>query len=460
MKRTKFVLAAASGMMAGVLAWAAGSAPAQDSYAKVEAASLVSSPQNSWARAILFTDVLEQAPSGRVQRLDRKNYLQMKLKTAGAAWVPEDLAPKFQKLAVGNTYSFAGTVDQISRRYYVIVDACYTIQTAENLSELWTDMLNPPADAPVAGEMGLSDTAMQTLLREAQNSLIQLAKDSNTTVAQLIEGQTDGGQRIAQHIVADALQGELKTQNKTAEELMIDAVLALLQKQSVLEESAKIGEENAALPPAIPAPLPGAADLPSAETAAVVEKVEIAPVEAPAETPAPAPSEAVAETPVAKEMVPAEATPVPEPPAAEAAAPESAVAEVVPPVAEEAASAETALVPELPAPETVAEEAMPAEATPVAEAPAAEVAATEPESTTVAPEVAMGSAEPIPPAPEAVAIPEEAPAAPATPEIAALPPTGTEGPSVAAKPDGEKTKKKSKKKKKSYNKRRNSKNKK
>jgi hypothetical protein len=45
----------------GVLAWAAETAPAPDSYAKVEASSLVASPQSSWARAILFSDVLEQA---------------------------------------------------------------------------------------------------------------------------------------------------------------------------------------------------------------------------------------------------------------------------------------------------------------------------------------------------------------------------------------------------------------
>ena len=209
MKPNKLALAMAAGMAAGALAWAAGTAPSPDSYAKIDAASLVSSPQSAWARAILFSDVVEQLPVGRPQRLDRKNFLPMKLATAKTVWVPEALAGKFLNLQVGQTYSFAGTVDQISRRYYVIVDACYKIQTAQDMSERWTDMLSPE-NTPADAQARLSETAMQALLLEAQNRLILLAQESNVTVAQLIEAQTDGGQRIAEKLVADALQGELK----------------------------------------------------------------------------------------------------------------------------------------------------------------------------------------------------------------------------------------------------------
>ena len=305
MKPVKMGLAWAAGLAAGALAWAAGSSPSPDSYSKIDAASLVNSPQSSWARAILFSDVMEQVPAGRPERLDRKNFLPMKLKTAGTVWVPEALAAKFQVLKMGDTYSFAGTVDQISRRYYVIVDACYAVQTAEDMSERWTDMLNPPAQSPGSAQADVSETSMQALLLEAQNSLIKLAQDNNTTVAQLIEAQTDGGQRIAEEIVASALQGELKAQNKTAEELMIGSVLALLQKQAVLAESQKIAEENAALPPSAQSqePLPAATELAPTETAAVVEKVEIAPVEQPAAEP-PAPETAGEEPPAAAETAP------------------------------------------------------------------------------------------------------------------------------------------------------------
>lgn len=372
MKRIKLGLAMASGLMAGAMAWAAGSAPA-DSYAKVEAASLVSSPQNSWARAILFTDVLETPPDGRMQRLDRKNYRAMKLKTAGTVWVPDDLALKFQALQTGSTYSFAGTVDQISRRYYVIVDACFTIQTADNLKELWTDMLNPPAQSAAAAQLDASSTAMQALLLEAQNSLIKLAQENNTTVAQLIEAQTDGGQRIAAHIVADALQGELRAQNKTAEELMIGAVLALLQKQAVLEESAKIGETYTAVPAA------GEPEKPVETTGeAIPAEVPAPPASAPEAPPPPAPEE---ELPVALAseleepagpagLEPmAEETPVA--PLASELESEGSLAETLPPVA----------APEELPPETVESEPRPA----LAEEPAAagddgsvEVTATEP----------------------------------------------------------------------------------
>ena len=79
MKRTKLGLAIASGVMAGALAWAAATSVSPDSYTKIEAASLVSSPQNAWARAIVFTDILDVLPTGRIQRLDRKNYLPMRL---------------------------------------------------------------------------------------------------------------------------------------------------------------------------------------------------------------------------------------------------------------------------------------------------------------------------------------------------------------------------------------------
>jgi len=245
MTQIKLSLAVAMGLMTGLLAWAG--APSSDSYVKVEASSLVRTPQNSWARAILFSDVLIERPAGRVKRLDRKNYLPMKLKDAGTTWVKEDLALKFQKLETGKTYSFAGTVDQISRRYYVIVDACYIIQTAENMDEQWTDMLNPDPSESLANAEDLKSTGMQTLLLEAQNSLIKMAAENNMTVAQLIEAQTDGGQRIAENIVAVALQGELRAQQKTADEMMIGAVLALLQKESILEESAKLEAANEAL---------------------------------------------------------------------------------------------------------------------------------------------------------------------------------------------------------------------
>ena len=330
MKRIKLSGAVAAGMVAGALAWAAGSTPAPDSYAKIEAASLVSSPQNAWARAILFTDVLETVPMGRVQRLDRKNYLAMKLKAAGTAWVPEDMASKFQKLTPGETYSFAGTVDQISRRYYIIVDACYLIQTSDDLKEHWTDMLNPPEAGGTALPMDVSETVMQALLVQAQSRLIQLAQENNTTVAQLIEAQTDGGHRIAEHIVADALQGELKSQNQTAEEMMVEAVLALLQKESVLQESAKIAEENQALPPALPEPPPEATPVAPAEVAAVPETEPVASSETPAAgEPPPVMPEAKVEEPVVAVV---EEVPSPTPPEAVPQVVEPAVAVVEEPL--------------------------------------------------------------------------------------------------------------------------------
>ena len=300
MMRVRMGLAAAAGLMAGALAWAASSSSV-DSYAKVEAESLVRSPQNSWARAILFTDVLKTPPDGRTKRLGRTEYREMILETAGSVWVPADISDKFQTLQAGSIYSFAGIVDQVSRRYYVIVDACYTIQTADNLKEHWTDMLNPAAETAATD---VSEPALQALLVEAQSRLIQLAKENNTTVANLIEMQTDGGQRIAANIVADALQGELRAQNKTAEELMIGAVLALLQKQSVLEESAKVGSETPATEE-IPVPEPEAQEQPATRPEETPGEAEPAPVAMAEEMPPATVEESAAAADVPEE-VPAE----------------------------------------------------------------------------------------------------------------------------------------------------------
>ena len=331
MRQIRVGFAMASGLLAGLLVYAAVAAT-PDSYTKVEAGSLVTSPQNSWARAILFADELVQAPAGRAQRLDRKNYLPMRLKVAGTVWVPEALAPKFQALVVGNTYSFAGTVDQISRRYYIIVDACYVLQTAADMTQRWTDMLNPPTQTEAERQASMSEAAMQGLLIAAQNSLIKMAAANNVTVAQLIEAQVDGGQRIAEHIVAEALQGELRAQNKTAEELMIGSVLALLQKQAVLDESQKAAAENAARAEAAATETPSVETEPAVEVAAVeVPAVEPPAIEIPVEeVAAEAAAPEVASTDVADVAPPGEPVEVPvEEPvvqAPEAVEPETVVA--------------------------------------------------------------------------------------------------------------------------------------
>ncbi|HPJ57832.1 MAG TPA: hypothetical protein PLK81_09335, partial [Kiritimatiellia bacterium] len=371
----KWAAAVAVGLMAGGLSWTmAASAP--DSYQKIEAESLQRTPQNAWARAILFSDTLESRPGGRARRLDRKTYLPMRLKAAGTVWVPEDLSGKFQALEPGGTYSFAGTVDQISRRYYVIVDACYRVQTTEDMTEHWTDMLNPENQEAAQAD-ALSETAMQALLLNAQNSLIKLAKEDNMTVAQLIEAQTDGGQRIAEHIVADALQGELRAQGKTADELMIGAVLALLQKQAVLDESARVAAENEAAaaaatePPVAAEPVPEPEEPPQ-EMAAVKEEPVDQPVETPEETPPTPAPEAVlpgSETDIAA-VLPEPPEEIPPMPTPEAVTAETEVETAAAPEIE----AETGSVEIPPSPEPQTDQATgegEAPAEPAAEEPAA-----------------------------------------------------------------------------------------
>lgn len=237
------LLAASAVVWAACAAWGR---PTVD-YNEVTAESLVTSPQASWARAILFTDEVVAPPAGNWKRLDRKNYAEMRLQTVGAVWIPEGKLAAFEGLQPGRLYSFGGTVDQFSRRYYVIVDAVFELQTGDDLSAHWTGMLD--------GGTGEDDPALQGVLLQVQNRLIQMAKEQGVTVAQLVEAQTDGGQRLAQVVAAEAMQNEFKAKNTTAEEVLIDSVLALLQKQVVMEGE---GAGAEALPDMAPEDAPAA----------------------------------------------------------------------------------------------------------------------------------------------------------------------------------------------------------
>ncbi|MBP1589148.1 MAG: hypothetical protein ILO10_03015 [Kiritimatiellae bacterium] len=226
-----------AGMLAGMLAAGALAGP---DYVQFDAEQLKSSPQSGWARPILFTDSVAAAVGEASKKLDRKFYAELTLATVGAAWVPEADLARFQGLAVGKTYSFGGTVDQIRGRYYVILDAVFELQTQEALEQQWTGLAGN-------GSATTNDPVVQALLIESQNRLIRMAQENNMTVAELVGAQTDGGHRIVENIVADSLQAQLQANNQTAEQVMVDAVMALLQKQAALEGVADVAE-NAALP--------------------------------------------------------------------------------------------------------------------------------------------------------------------------------------------------------------------
>ncbi len=194
-------------------------------YVQIDAQQLVRSPQSAWARPILFTDELAAPLGGADKKLDRKKYAELLLKAVGSVWVPEEDLKSFAGLEVGKTYSFGGTVDSVRGKYYVIVDMSFPIQTKTALEKQWSGMMEE-------GTAGGDDPVVQNLLVTAQNRLIRLAQEQGVTVAQLVEAQTDGGQRIAEKIVAESLQSQLRASNQTAEQVMIEAVVALLQKEA------------------------------------------------------------------------------------------------------------------------------------------------------------------------------------------------------------------------------------
>ena len=220
-------------------AWGAAS---RTDYAEIDAATLAVRPQEAWARAVLFTDEVVAPLSGKAKRLSKKDYYELRLASAGTVWVPENARREFEGLSSGQLLSFGGTVDQISRRYYVIADRVFPLQTQEAMQEHWSGLA-------AEGEASAGDPAMQGLLVQAQNRLIKMAEEQGVTVAQLVNGQADGGHRIAETIVAEALQTQMREKNQTAEEVMIGSVMALLERNAMLvdpleEQAAGQGERE------------------------------------------------------------------------------------------------------------------------------------------------------------------------------------------------------------------------
>lgn len=152
MKRNALVITGWIGLLGALWAGAVGASTPLEGYLLLDAATMRQSPQQAWARAVFFSDQLVASPDGAARRLGRQLYAPMRLAETGTVWVPESRAELFRALPVGETLFFGGTVDQIRRRYYILVDECYLLQTAADLTEHWVDMLAqpPPAEAEPA----------------------------------------------------------------------------------------------------------------------------------------------------------------------------------------------------------------------------------------------------------------------------------------------------------------------
>lgn len=226
---------------AGCMALAAVSLASSSAHITTTSEELLASPQNFWARPIIFPDTLVENVSTRVQRLDRKPYVPMDLENAGTVWIPQSKAAPFADLQEGRTYSFLGTVDQISRKYYIIVDSFQVIQTVDDVNEHLAGLLK-------SGKSLDSDeaaTLMQQLLVQVQNNLELVAQQNNMTVEKLMEVRGGGGQRALERVIADTVQGELRNQQTTADEVLITTLASFLQKKAIEQHSIEVGGEYA-----------------------------------------------------------------------------------------------------------------------------------------------------------------------------------------------------------------------
>jgi len=219
MKPLNLRLAMGTGLVAVTLACWATSPPGLETYVKVETDSLAANPGNFWARAILFSDTLADPPSGFAKRLGNGKCRPMKLKTLGTAWVPNELVRNFQQLKVGETYLFAGTVNQTSRRFFVIVDACCSLQTSKDGGELWIDVLHP-GEMTSSKEMAVSESMKSEVVPLAASGKTEDAEAKAREEAAVQEATEKPDAKAAPMAQAEETRSKVKmARPRTADEM-------------------------------------------------------------------------------------------------------------------------------------------------------------------------------------------------------------------------------------------------
>ena len=102
--------------VAGVVLTVATAAWAEE-YVKLEPQELKSNPQAYWARGIVFSDVLESAPTAELVKLGDRKYHPIQTRTLGDCYIDSALKETVDALKLGEPYIFSGSVYQKKSGY-------------------------------------------------------------------------------------------------------------------------------------------------------------------------------------------------------------------------------------------------------------------------------------------------------------------------------------------------------
>jgi hypothetical protein len=92
-----------------------------EEFVTVETPELVRNPQKFWAQGVVFRDILTEHASGSAVPMGKRDAHRFRTKMVGDCYVDSSLAPALNNLEVNREYTFAGTVYQYRRKFYVVV---------------------------------------------------------------------------------------------------------------------------------------------------------------------------------------------------------------------------------------------------------------------------------------------------------------------------------------------------
>ena len=275
-----------------------------DDYITVDPGELKSTPQDFWARGIVFSDTVEILNSGEAVKLGDKRYAPIQTRLVGTCYLDPDMEGGSTSLQVGQEYAFSGSVYQKDGGFFSSKRQFYVVIKRATLSAKGAGTLTP------AEFSALASTALTNIytapLRDLDSIVAQALRDlqaycsaSNIEMTAIFDPQSRHAPRLNQ-AVRQAIYNQENKSRVPAVEFLVSLVASFMANQQGL---------------AAPAPTP--------EPAAPVETTAVPPME---ETPAiePEPTE-LEPAPVANDVIPEEiAAPVaPKPePVIEVAAPE------------------------------------------------------------------------------------------------------------------------------------------
>ena len=99
------------------LVLALASASWSEEYVKLEPQELKSNPQAYWARGIVFSDVLESAPTAELVKLGDRKYHLIQTRVLGDCYIDSALKETVSALKLGEPYIFSGSVYQKKSGY-------------------------------------------------------------------------------------------------------------------------------------------------------------------------------------------------------------------------------------------------------------------------------------------------------------------------------------------------------